>query len=301
VRRWSRRQRATLFQGFWHGPPLGVFRQACLRSFVELGHRFHLYAYERVDVPAGVEVRDANEVIPFDEIFYHWNPLTGREDLGPFSDLFRFRLFQMRGGWWTDIDAVCLSSQIPEVESAWAREFPEFRPEDVGTSQLALGKGSELARALYEDCLALSRSGIERRESLGPILLTRTISERGLHRDNFGDTDRFYPLRYIEAFKLWLPDFAEEISRKTANAMFLPLYQSVAQSQGVDLACPPPEGSYLDRLSSRLAIRNDSAARQDAAAVVSRARDFFIEHDWAVDAMRAVADGDSALATLGVR
>src|SRR5680860_790579 len=110
--------RPTVFQGFWHGPPLGVLRSACLRSFTELGYRFHLYTYERVDVPAGVLLMDAKEIIPFEEMFYYRNPITGRDDLGPFSDLFRFRLLDMRGGWWTDIDTVCLSSDIPSIFSA---------------------------------------------------------------------------------------------------------------------------------------------------------------------------------------
>jgi hypothetical protein len=278
-----------------------VFRQACLRSFVELGHRFHLYTYGPVDVPAGVVLMDANEVIPFEELFWYFDPMKQQDDLGPFSDLFRFRLLGLRGGWWTDIDSVCLSSEIPEVRSAWAREFPEFRPADVGTSQLALGKGSELAHKLYAECLALRRSGFERRESLGPILLTRIIGEGGLPRDNFGNPALFYPIRYIEAFKLWLPEFAGEIARKTADAKFLPLYQSIAQYQGVDVSRPPPAGSYLDQLCERLGIYGGDAARQDPATILSNARNFFIEHDWAVDAMRAVADGDTTLLALDVR
>jgi hypothetical protein len=224
-----------------------------------------------------------------------------RDDLGPFSDLFRFRLLGMRGGWWTDIDSVCLSSDIPEVSSAWAREFPEFRPADVGTSQLALGKGSDLARRLYDKCLALSQSGFERRESLGPILLTQTIGELALPRDNFGSTALFYPLRYIEAFKPWLPEFASEIARKTSGAKFLPLYQSIALYQGIDMERPPPVGSYLDQLTERLGIDIGSARRPDAATIASNVRTFFMEHDWAVDAMRAVADGDGTLVTLGVK
>src|SRR5215218_1765586 len=90
-------RRPTVFQGFWHGPPLSVLYRTCLRSFTELGHRFHLYTYEPVDVPPGVDLLDANDIIPFEEIFYYRNPITGRsDDLSPFSDLFRFRLLGMR-------------------------------------------------------------------------------------------------------------------------------------------------------------------------------------------------------------
>jgi hypothetical protein len=294
-------RRPTVFQGFWHGPPLGAVRRACLRSFTQLGYRFHLYTYEPVDVPPGVALFDANEIIPFDEVFYYRNPISGSDELGPFSDLFRFRLLRMRGGWWTDIDSVCLSSDIPEVQSAWAREFPEHFPTDIGSSQLALGEGSELAQTLYMECLALSRSGFERRESLGPDLLSRIISERGLRRDNFGNTALFYPIRWIEAFKLWLPQFSEEVARKTAGAKFLPVFQTVAQYQGIDLSRRPPAGSYLDQICERFGTSSSAELRQDAATVLSNARRYFVENDWATDTMRAVAGGESTLLALGLR
>jgi hypothetical protein len=291
----------TVFQGFWHGPPMGVLHQACLRSFTELGYRFHLYTYEPVDAPAGVELLDANEVIPFEEMFHYRNPFTGRDDPGPFSDLFRFRLLGTRGGWWTDIDTVCLSPDIPEVDNAWAPEFPEHSPTDIGTSQLALGRGSDLARVLYADCLALSRSGFPRRESLGPNLLSRVIDERRLSRNNFGSTALFYPIRWIEAFKLWLPHFTDEILCKTAGATFLPLYQSVAQYQGVDVSRPPPAGSYLDQICQRFEITGDEELRQDAETVKTNARSYFVENDWAVETMQRVAGGENTLVALGMR
>src|SRR5437764_1467400 len=155
-RRAPGRPHQTVFQGFWHGPPLDVVLRACLQSFIEQGHAFHLYVYEPVDVPDGVVLMDANEVIPFEEIFYYRDPTTGRKDLGPFSDLFRFRLLDMRGGWWVDVDTVCLSSHIPQADSAWAREFPEYSPAALGTSSIALSEGSDLAKTLHEEYLALS-------------------------------------------------------------------------------------------------------------------------------------------------
>jgi hypothetical protein len=297
LNRWHR----TVFQGFWHGPPMGVLHRACLRSFTELGHRFHLYTYEPVDTPDGVELLDANEIIPFKQMFHYRNPITGREDPSPFSDLFRFRLLGTRGGWWTDIDTVCLSSDIPEVDYAWAPEFPEHLSTDIGTSQLALGQGSDLAQVLYMECLALSRSGFPRRESLGPNLLSRVIEERGLQRDNFGSTALFYPIRWIEAFKLWLPHFTDEVRCKTAGATFLPLYQSVAQYQGVDVSRPPPAGSYLDQICKRFEITGDEGLRQGAETVTTNARGYFVENDWAVETMRRVADGESTLIALGLR
>ena len=79
----------TVFQGFWHGPSLGPLRQACLSTFIQMGHQYELYVYEPVRVPEGVLLRDASEIIPLSEVFYFDNPISGKPDIAPFSDLFK--------------------------------------------------------------------------------------------------------------------------------------------------------------------------------------------------------------------
>lgn len=89
----------------WIGPELSWMEQICLDSFVRNGHRTILYAYEDVaSVPDGVEVRDAREIMPTDEIIYHVN--TGSPAFH--SDVFRLRLLQRVDCLWIDTDAYCL-------------------------------------------------------------------------------------------------------------------------------------------------------------------------------------------------
>lgn len=295
-----RRGGKTIFQGFWHGPPLGSLRGACLRSFIEQGHRFHLYTYDPIEVPPGVERKDANWVIPRDEMFHFRNPYTGREDLGPFSDLFRFRLLSTRGGWWTDVDVFCLSPDIPEVDSAWAPELPEVDEGRIGTAQIALSSGSPLSKRLYSECLALSREPFERREVLGPRLLSRLIAELDLPPSSFGTAATFYPIRWIEAFKLWLPQFYDEVSEKAAGAMFLSLYQSLPHYLGMDLEKLPPAGSYLDLLRERFGLDDGGLARHDPDDVIQSVRRFLFETNWAMKELEVVG-GESTMQTLGLR
>src|SRR5262245_45546789 len=109
-------RKKTVFHGFWHGPPIGPILHACLTSFIGMGHSYELFTYEWVAVPDGVRLRNAGEIIPKDDLFYWENPVTGKSDISPFSDLFRFKLLYERGGWWSDLDAICLTSEIPVVE-----------------------------------------------------------------------------------------------------------------------------------------------------------------------------------------
>lgn len=89
---------------FWHGD-LGWLGRLCIASFIEKGHRFDLYAYDDVgSVPAGCNLRDANEIIPRDEMFFY----KGKRTPAVFADLFRLQLMRHAAGVWVDCDVYCV-------------------------------------------------------------------------------------------------------------------------------------------------------------------------------------------------
>ena len=290
----------TTFRGFWHGPPLGPVRMACLRSYLAQGYRFHLYTYDKVKLPGGVKRMDAAAVLPRSELFHFDNPFTGEPDVGPFSDVFRFRLLNRQGGWWVDVDTMCLSAEIPEIGAAWAQENPEADPTAVGTSQIALTAGSELSAALDSRCWSLSREPLAFREVLGPRLLTTVVSELGLPPSQWGTADTFYPIRWIEAFKLWLPEFRDEVEERTADALFVSLYQSLPRYLGLDVGKLAPEESFIDDICQRYGTAAAGAPRLAAEEVIDGIHRFFGEHEWAIRELETVS-GRATLASVGLR
>lgn len=83
-----------------------------MASYLFHGHEVHLYSYSKSlkNLPQGVIIKDANEIISNKEIF---------KDLfatyTAFADWFRFKLLYEKGGWWVDLDTVCLQPlKIPE-------------------------------------------------------------------------------------------------------------------------------------------------------------------------------------------
>jgi len=91
-------------QSLWLGERLSPLERLCAYSFMRHGHEFHLYAYnELVGVPEGVVMKDANEIIPQKKVF-----VCRRGSFAVFSDWFRWALLYRRGGWWVDMDVVCL-------------------------------------------------------------------------------------------------------------------------------------------------------------------------------------------------
>lgn len=91
-------------QSLWLGP-LSVMERLVLASFVANGHEFHLYSYSEIEgLPEGVVIRDADEVLGPE-----WIVRDGRGTIASFADVFRYKLLLERGGWWVDMDVVCVS------------------------------------------------------------------------------------------------------------------------------------------------------------------------------------------------
>jgi hypothetical protein len=106
---------------FLRGNNLSTLNRLSLNSYLYHGHIPVLYAYEPIpDVPDGVIVRDASTILPEDEFkitdryknILHKDSvveqeITRRANMH-FSDLFRYVLLHKKGGWWSDLDVVCM-------------------------------------------------------------------------------------------------------------------------------------------------------------------------------------------------
>ena len=66
---------SEIIQSLWIGPRLSNMEHLCIKSFIDFGHEFHLYTYDKVDnIPEGVIVKDGISIIisgtggePYDE------------------------------------------------------------------------------------------------------------------------------------------------------------------------------------------------------------------------------------------
>ena len=242
---------AQLFNAFWHGPPLSALHWVCLRSFIEFGHQVDLYTYDIVEAPLGVSIRNAKDVLALEHLFVFDNPDYQTPDYGPFSDLFRFKLLSDRGGWWIDADVLCNRSDIPECRYAWASEFHQKTGArlHIGTSQIKFPQGDPIVKQLYTECSALIPF-MTRRGEIGPDLISRIMQQHATPPEHFGSTASFYPIEWIEAFKLWLPEYHEEVAAKTSPAHFIACWASQVLAIGIDLNRRPPAGSYMAKLST---------------------------------------------------
>jgi glycosyltransferase involved in cell wall biosynthesis len=113
-----------VIQGLWVGPAISDLHRLCIQSFINAGHCFVLYTYGAVgNVPPGVVVMSAAEFVPRDLIYSYQDSYAG------FSDLFRSKLMEAKGGWYVDLDIYCLKKIDIENKVVFSLDhYPEKGP-----------------------------------------------------------------------------------------------------------------------------------------------------------------------------
>lgn len=94
-------------QSLWIGDQLSLIEQLCIRSFIANGHQFHLYSYSKKinNCPEGTIIKDANDIIPFTKVYK-----DVAKTYTSFANWFRYKLLYLKGGWWVDMDVICLKN-----------------------------------------------------------------------------------------------------------------------------------------------------------------------------------------------
>ncbi len=212
------------------------------------GHPYHLYTYEPIDVPPGVILQDANQILPQSLIFRNQNG-KGKGSLAAFSDLFRYKLLLDRGGWWVDTDVFCLKPFDFAAEYVFGAE-----DKPVASGVLKMPRGCELARQCYEMAVRINPAAIVWNELVA--LLEHNVRQlRLMHYVLPAKT--FSPI-------LWrnVPDYV--LGRKkfvpSRHSYAVHLYNEMWRRNNLDKAGPYPPDSVIHVLCRLTGIDQDAAA-----------------------------------------
>jgi hypothetical protein len=94
-----------IIQGLWIGAALSAMEYLSIESFLANGHEFRLFVYSDVEnVPRGTVIRDGEEILPASAIFRY----RDNGSYAGFANFFRYQLLWKEGGWWVDLDVICL-------------------------------------------------------------------------------------------------------------------------------------------------------------------------------------------------
>jgi cytochrome P450 len=253
---------------FWHGGPLPPYAWPCLCSFIERGHAVRLYAYEPLETPRGVLLADARTILSIEEIArYH--------GIEAFADAFRYELLFREGGWWADVDVLCLTERLPEATYAWAEEEPGV----VNNAILKFPKAEPLFAELATRARTLAQQ-VKPWGATGPRLLSAAL--RALEpADKAGSSSAFYPLHWLEAPQLLMPRYRSAIRQRIKDVTFLHLWASALKDIGISPNDEPPPGSFMHDLLAGLTFERPSTLRSRWA--MRRAIRMYYRQSWVAD------------------
>jgi hypothetical protein len=226
-----------------------------------------LYSYDRtLRVPDGVELVDANEILPGGRAREFVYP-TGERSPALHSDLFRYEALRRFGGWYFDLDIVLLRDRPPETDVYIARQDEEWVngavmrfPPDAPL----LAAATKAAGPLLED---------PKWGAIGPVLLTRLVEQHGVAH-MVRSRSAVFPVHATETCQLFLPECRDALERRAADSDFVHLWNEIWRRVRIPKNYGPPEGSFLDSLFRRFGLTFAPEARLSAKAVASWFREF---------------------------
>lgn len=159
-----------IVQSLWVGTDLSPVEALCIRSFLKHGHAFHLYTYRPLgNMPAGTTILDANAILPESSIYRSHD---GR--MSSFSNFFRWKLLNMQGGLWVDMDVVCLKPFDFPDDIIFGHETED----SINTAVLGFPAGHLMTTAMVKAC--------EDVNLFQPIDSLRTVLKKSLRRAFLG-------------------------------------------------------------------------------------------------------------------
>ena len=191
----------TVINSLWIGETLSNLELLTLNSFVKRDHEFYLWAYSDLNsqIPKGVILKDANSIIPKDQIFTYKTTSKcglGKGSVAGFSDIFRYKLLYEIGGWWVDMDITCLK----HFDSTQPYLFPKEIHYQCTGKVLKAPKQSDLML----DCLneSLQTVNEDNDQWTKPIdILIKNISKYDLNNYIIPEFTNYDSFIYVDLYK----------------------------------------------------------------------------------------------------
>ena len=178
-----------IIQSLWIGKKISRMEIACMRSFVSLGYKYHLYTYDHIDnVPDEIKICDGNLIVNKKEIFtYNLPNEQGGNSVSAFSNLFRYKLLYEKGGWWVDTD-VYLLKKLPNYDYVLVQEDKN----KIASCILKFPPKNKFNQMCYDVCVNKNSKDLVWGET-GPLLVTEISKKLKL---NTLESHNFLPIKH---------------------------------------------------------------------------------------------------------
>ena len=237
-----------IIQSLWIGSRLSTMEKLCIVSFIKQGHAFHLYTYGEVaEVPQGTIVKDANEIIASDKIFKY----KDHNSYAGFANMFRYKLLFEKGGYWVDMDNICLEPFDSEQEYVFSSQRPknpvsEYILQEPNNGVIRVPKGSEIMAFCYKEAAQKDKNKIKWGET-GPKLLEKAVEKYGLNA-HVAKPEVYCAVNWWEWDRFIDGTVGKNI---LSNARSVHLWNEMWRRHGIDKECQFHKDSLYEYFKSR--------------------------------------------------
>jgi hypothetical protein len=173
-----------IINGLWVGR-IGPTQRLSINSFLSNGHPYRLWAYEPQEVPNGTILADANEIVP-KSVLDRWPDRPHR--LQTFANYFRYELIHKYGGWWMDLDCICVRPLVFDAPYVFCsidgvRQRPQLAdlPCHIINGAFKAPKGAAFLQDIIKKIKDQALTGDYPDFGIwGTVVFTRTIFDYGL-------------------------------------------------------------------------------------------------------------------------
>jgi hypothetical protein len=247
-------------QSFWIGRPLSQVEQLSIRSYLKNGHEFHLYCYDPLEgVPEGVKLKDAGEIVSKDRLFVREKGFW-KDSYAPFAGMFRLELLLQRGGWWSDLDLVCLKALDLDRDTVIATSF-ERQYGDLANNNVLRFKPDD---PLLKRVLEITHEKMLDPETIGPHYWQQAIKELNAESHQV-PVEYFNPISWRHVKYIVEPQEAiwkrprvarligrrERIGKVTKDTFCVHLWNEMWSKNGYSREATYDKGTLLEKLKSK--------------------------------------------------
>ena len=213
-----------IVNGLWIGN-LNDIQILSIISFLKIGHPYHLWLYDiPKNVPEGTIIKDANEIIPKKDIFKHWSG-----SLATFADIFRYKLLHKLGGWWVDLDLVCLRPLPSNIKYFFGGErakktgaFKRSLPHTFWIGLMKFPKNDPILKIMYMDMISKKNDfqieSMRLQFNYGQTKLGKLLQEKYgddfLYTQNKINVDLFNPFSYFDMIDFFYPEETKKCCKR---------------------------------------------------------------------------------------
>ena len=230
---------------FWEGL-LTNYEVASINSFVKNNFKVNLWTYSQKSfskISNEVEIKDASEILPIN-LLNSLNQNFQKANYSSFSNLFRYRLLNVYGGWWFDTDCFCLKNASEFEKIITGRDYVlGLERENYVGSAVMYFTDTELLENIENHAYEVIKKNNNKLKwgEIGPDLITEIVISNGLINNIF-NPDYFFPIPPNNISKLFDPNIEMNYFK---DAFICHSWNEMFRKFNINKEIFPPRKSFL--------------------------------------------------------